>query len=141
MGAVKKGEDRSFPIRPDSWYLVVYFDEGIHYLSIPSSSRRNLERLVQLLFVLKLSERPYRVFGIAREGVYELGEEFIERVENELGASLKERMEKDATSLLRDLEKMEEFYSKLGFIEDLEEVEELKEVYKNFLKKIGKVNS
>lgn len=44
-GAVIRAGDQEFPIRRDSWYLVVYFNESLQYLSIPSSSEKDLERL------------------------------------------------------------------------------------------------
>ena len=136
MGAVKRGQEGSFPLRPDSWYLVVYFDGDVRYVSIPSSNRDDLERLLRLLFGFELSGVPYRVFGVSREGVFELGRGFLERLERELGVDLREKAERDVEELLDELERMGEFYARLGFVEDLEEVAEMRKTYSEYLKKL-----
>lgn len=136
MGAVIRGRDREFPVKGDSWYLVVYFNESLQYLSIPSSSEKDLERLALVRFLFELSGVPHIILGIAREGVYELGERFFERLKEEHGIDPSSRAEKDALSLISELEKMEEFYMRLGFLEDLEEVMEMRNSAMELLEKL-----
>lgn len=136
MGAVIKGKDWEFPIGLNSWYLVVYFDEGIQHVSIPSSNRRNLERLALLKFLFELSDVPHIIFGMAREGVYELDKEFFERLKEEHGIDPRSRAEKDTLSLIGELEKMEEFYKRLGFLEDLEEVMDIRKAAMELIEKL-----
>ncbi|WP_048147783.1 hypothetical protein [Palaeococcus ferrophilus] len=138
MGAVIKGKEREFSIRPDSWYLVIYFNEGLQYLPIPSSRERDLERLALLAFLFELSKVPYIVFGVTKEGVYELGREFFERLRKEYDIDPRARAKRDALSLLNELERMEEFYTRLGFLEDLEEIMDIKKTTEELLEKLKK---
>ncbi|WP_010479758.1 hypothetical protein [Thermococcus zilligii] len=145
MAAVKKNREGDFPLRPDSWYLVVYYDGDIRYLSIPSSNKTDLERLLILVFGFEISGLPHRVFGVSREGVFELGRGFFERLEKEMGIDLRKKAERDVEELLDELGRMEKLYARLGFVEDLEEVAEMKDAYGEYLKKLreakGRENS
>ncbi|BAD85009.1 hypothetical protein TK0820 [Thermococcus kodakarensis KOD1] len=87
-------------------------------------------------FLFELSDVPHIVFGMAREGVYELGEKFFERLKEEHGIDSRSSTEKDALTLLNELEKMEAFYTGLGFLEDLEEVMDIRKAAMELLEKL-----
>lgn len=136
MGRVRKEKAEMFLLSPESWYLVVYFNEKLEYLYIPSSNKPDLERLGYLLAAFKLFNIPYLLFGVHGEDIFELGDDFEERLKEEFGVNIDENvLAKEFKSSLRSIENLKTFYEKLGFFEDLEELEDLRRLYEEYLKK------
>lgn len=135
MGRVRKEKAESFPLSPESWYLLVYFNEKLEYLYVSSSNKSDLKRLGYLLAAFKLLDIPYLLFGIHGKDVFELGDDFEERLMRE-GVNVNEKaLAEEFRSSLRNIESLRTFYEKLGFFEDIEELENLKRLYEKYLKK------
>ncbi|WP_175059422.1 hypothetical protein [Thermococcus sp. 2319x1] len=136
MGRVRKEKAEMFPLSPESWYLVVYFNDKLEYLYVPSSNKSDLEKLGYILTVFKLFSIPYLLFGIHKGDIFELGHDFEERLKEEFGVDIDEKaLTREFKNSLRSIENLKTFYEKLGFFEDLEELEDLRRLYEEYLKK------